>query len=341
MPEMDLSARAREVLGAIIKEYIVSGEAIGSRTLVKRHSIDQSPATVRNVMADLEEHGLLHQPHTSSGRVPTDSGLRFYVDRLMQVRDLTEAQRREIVARYDLTGSELQGILREVTRLLSEVSQQCAVVLVPRSEVSTLRRIEFLRIGESRLLAVLVMSSGIVQNRLIDMPGQGSLELQRMHNYLNELCAGHELGEVRRLVQRELEDERNHYDEMISQALKLGAEALERPIEDELVVEGTTNLFNHPGIDRDQLKQLMRSMEQKQAVLQLLDRTMLAEGVQVFIGAETRQEEMKKCALVTSSYGGERALGTLGVIGPTNMDYPRVISLVDFTAGILTRFLES
>lgn len=338
---MELSQRAREVLAAIVREYILAGEAVGSRTLVRRQGITQSPATVRNVMAELEEHGLLRQPHTSAGRVPTDTGLRFYVDRLMQAREITDRERDEILLRYQLSHVELQDLLREISRLLADVSQQCAVVLVPRSESSVLRRIEFIPIASDKLLAVLVMSSNVVQNRLIRISDRfPPQELQQIHNYLNELCAGKELGEVRRVVQAELEKEQNRYDSVLSRALQLGAEALDRPVEDELVVEGTERLLDLPEVDRDQIKGLMRGIEQKRMVLRLLDDTLTAEGVQVFIGAETQEQQLRNCAVVASAYGGSSPLGTLGVIGPSNMDYPRVVPLVDFTAGILTRALD-
>jgi heat-inducible transcriptional repressor len=167
---MDLNRRQREVLAGIVREYISTGEAVGSRTLVRRQGIDQSAATVRNVMADLEEAGLLSQPHTSAGRVPTASGLRFFVDRLMKLNQLSEAQKRDILTRYRLSNLELQQMLRQVSQLLSDFSKQCAVVLVPRSESAVLKRMEFVQISEDRVIAVLVMSSGLVQNRLLRPP---------------------------------------------------------------------------------------------------------------------------------------------------------------------------
>lgn len=339
---MELSARAREVLAAIVREYILDGGAVGARTLVRRHGIAQSAATVRNVMADLEEQGFLRQPHVSAGRVPTESGLRFYVDRLMKARELTEQEKQEILGRYDLSQMELQDLLRQLSRLLADVSQQCAIVLVPRSELAKLQRIEFIPAGPDRVLVVLVMDSGLVQNRLLRI-AEAFLphELQQVHNYLNHLCAGKELGEVRLLVQGEMEKEQTRYDRLITRALELGAQALRRPIEDELLVEGKERLLDLPGVDSDQMKALMRGIEQKRMVLRLLDETITADGVQVFIGAETNEEGLRNCALIASAYGGSKALGTLGVIGPSNMDYPRVIPLVDFTAGILTRALES
>lgn len=336
---MEIDGRQREILAAIVREYILTGEAVGSRTLVKRQGIEQSPATVRNVMADLEERGFLRQPHTSAGRLPTETGLRFFVDRLMRARELTDAEKAEIVARYRLTDVELQSLMREISRLLSDVSQQCALVLVPRSELSVLKRIDFVPLDAGRLLAVLVMSSGLVQNRLLKVRDLDGEHLLRAHRYLNDLCVGKTLSEVRQLVQTELESEQSRYDKAIRRGLELGAEVLDRPVEDELVIEGQARLLDHPDFDRDQLRALLEGIEQRRQVLQLLDETMSGEGVQVFIGAETQQEMLRNCAIVAASYGGSQPLGTLGVIGPSSLDYSRVISLVDFTAGLLTKVL--
>ena len=336
---MEITQRARDVLAAVVREYMLTGEAVGSRTLVRRQGIDHSPATIRNVMADLEEHGLLRQPHTSAGRVPTDEGLRFFVNRLMQVRQLTDAERQEILKRYKLSNVELQELLREVSRLLSEVSQQCALVLVPRTEATKLRRVEFVSLRQGKLIAVLVMETGMVHNRLLDVAGSFlPHEMESIHHYLNELCRGKTLAEVRVLVQRELDKEQNRYDELVSRALQLGG-ALATPVMDDIVVEGQSNLLEPKGADPEQMKALLRALEEKKLVVRLLDETIRGEGVQLFIGAETREEEFRSCALVASAYGGAQPLGTLGVLGPSSMDYPKVIPLVDFTASILTELL--
>jgi heat-inducible transcriptional repressor len=337
---MEISQRARDVLAAVVREYMLTGEAVGSRTLVRRQGIDHSPATIRNVMADLEEQGLLRQPHTSAGRVPTDEGLRFFVNRLMQVRQLTDAERQEILRRYKLSNVELQELLREVSRLLSEVSKQCALVLVPRTEATRLRRVEFVSLRQGKLIAVLVMETGMVHNRLLDVVGSFlPHEMERIHRYLNELCRGKTLAEVRLLVQRELENEQNRYDQLVSRALQLGVQALATPAADEIVVEGQSNLLEPRGADPEQTRAVLKALEEKKLVLRLLDETIRGEGVQLFIGAETREEEFRSCALVASAYGGAEPLGTLGVLGPSSMDYPKVIPLVDFTASILTELL--
>jgi heat-inducible transcriptional repressor len=339
---VELSPRAQEILAAIVREYILSGEAVGSRTLVRRQGINQSPATVRNVMADLEEQGLLLQPHTSAGRVPTDAGLRFFVDRLMQARELTTAERQEILSRYKLSNVELQELLREVSRLLSDLSQQCALVLVPRTEAAKLKHIEFVAIRPGVMIAVLVLDSGQVLNRLLNVAELPlPRELDGIHRYLSDLCLGKSLSEMRRLVELELASEQNRYDATVSRALELGKQAAAEPAPDEVLVEGQSRLLEvGAGKDPEQARALLRAIEEKRLLLRLLDETIRGEGVQVFIGAETRQEEMRSCAVVASAYGGaSRPLGTLGVIGPSSMDYARVIPLVDFTATALSKLL--
>ena len=338
---MTLSERGQQVLTAVVKEYMLRGEPVGSSNLVRLYGLEQSPATIRNVMSELEEEGLLQQPHTSAGRVPTDQGLRFYVDRLMRVRDLTAEDMQEVMSRYDLNNVEVQDLLREVSRLLSDLSKQCTVIVAPRAESSTLKRIEFVQIRRKKLIAVLVTRSGLVQNRMLTIEENLSLsELEAIHNYLNDLCVGKELADVRRLVQTELEKEQNRYVELVTMALHLGAQALAAPSDVEVLVEGHSRLLDHPrGFDPDEMKNVLRALEEKRLVLGLLDKTIEADGVKVFIGAETQEEEMRSCALVASAYGGKRPLGTLGVIGPSSMNYPRAVSLVDFSAGILTELL--
>lgn len=336
---MDINARQRDILAAIVREYVLRGEPVGSRTLVKHQSIEQSAATVRNVMADLEDQGFLSQPHASAGRVPTEVGLRFFVDRLMKVKEISEKEKKEILARYQLSDLELRELLREISKLLCDVSQQCALVLVPRSELSILKRIDFARLAEDKLIAIIIMSSGLVQNRLLRAK-ISDRELSEIHDYLNHLCVGKSLSEVRRLVQENLENEQSLYDEKIRKSLELGAEVLNRTVEDELVIEGKSKLLDLPAVDHQQTKELLEEIERKRLVLKLLDETMAADGVKVFIGAETEEESLRNCSIIARSYGGDAPLGTIGVLGPTNINYSRVISLVDFTAGILTHVLN-
>jgi heat-inducible transcriptional repressor len=339
----DLNHRARKILGAIVHEYLATGEAVGSRTVTRRHGIDLSPATVRNVMSDLEEAGLLKQPHTSAGRVPTDQGLRFFVDSLLKVRSLSDKERQELEQRYQIPGDDFDSALREAAHVLAELSTHTAVLVTPRPETDVLEHVEFMRLREGQLLAVLVAKSGQVANKIIASAEPISNEdLERIHNYLNEILAGLTLDEVRARVQKELADERVQYQALEKRALELSQKALPDSGA-EVIVSGQARLLeNMAGGDPaefEKMKALFRRLEEKRLLADLLERTQLAEGIRVFIGAETNIAELADFTIVATSYGGEgeaRPLGTLGVIGPTRMNYSKVITLVDFTAQLIS-----
>ncbi len=341
----DLNHRARKILGAIVQEYLQTGEAVGSRTITRKHGIELSPATVRNVMSDLEDAGLLKQPHTSAGRVPTDHGLRYFVDSLLKVRSLSAKEREELSHRYQGGSSDLDSSLREASRVLAELSSHTVVVVTPRPESDVLEHLEFMRLRDGMLLAVLVAKSGHVQNKIVnttDPIAEGDLE--RINNYLNSQLSGLRLEEVCARVQLELSSERIKYHELEKRALELSAQALPpEAVSSSVIIEGQARLLEGTSGDPSQmenLKALFRELEQKRHLADLLDRTAKAEGIQVFIGAETNIQGLADYTLVATPYGvsqgeGEepgQALGTLGVIGPTRMNYSKVITLVDFTA---------
>lgn len=342
----DLNQRSRKILAAIVQEYLNTGDAVGSRTVTRRHGIDLSPATVRNVMSDLEEAGLLKQPHTSAGRVPTEQGLRFFVDSLLKVRTLTPREREELGRRYALTGTDLETALRDASRSLAELSAHTVVIEAPRPEVDVVEHVEFMRLRDRQVLAVLVTKSGKVQNKLVTtVENYEASDLERINNLVNELVSGLTLDEMSLRVRRELATEETKYDELRRQALTLSAEALptDSPV---LIVEGQSNLFEAvAGLGeegRGKMKALFKGLEEKRLLAELLERAAQAPGIQVFIGAETHIEELADFTVVATAYGLEEAgrpLGTLGVIGPTRMNYSKVINLVDFTAQILSGFI--
>jgi heat-inducible transcriptional repressor len=340
---MELGQREAEVLAAIVREFIITGGPVGSQALVRDQGIHQSPATVRNVMAALEDAGFLCHPHTSAGRLPTDAGLRLYVNELMKAPELTQSEKKRIAGQYRLAGVDLASLLRLVPRLLSEVSQQCALVVVPRAALSRLERIEFLPLGGGRVVVVLMMDSRLVQNRTITLAEEPSGEqLERMCRYVNDLCRGKELREVRALVERELASEQTRYRELEHAALRMTEQAISGADDAEVLVEGQSRLLDHPALtDKEQLKALLRAVEEKSQLLRLLDAAIEADGAQVFIGEETGERQMKHCAVIAAAYGGDRPRGTLAVIGPASLDYARVISLVDFTAALLTQEFRS
>jgi heat-inducible transcriptional repressor len=351
MSQVNINSRARQILAAITQEYLATGEAVGSRTVTRRYGVDLSPATVRNVMTDLEELGLIRQPHTSAGRIPTALGLRFFVDSLLteKVRQLSPRDREDLASRHDFSTLEIDAALRESSRVLSEMSQHTVVLMMPRIDAEVLKHIEFLRVRDDALLAVLVSTSGRVQNKLVPLRSEdGPLregDLDRIHQYLNDKLDGRTLQEVRRLVEEELAGERVRYDALAQRALRLQQQALPDPEErpDEGVyVTGQANLIGHllteePPPDPARLKGLLRALEDRRLLVRLLEETEAASGLKVFIGAETAVPELSEQTVVAASYtDGARPVGALGVIGPTRMNYSRVIALVDFTAQLLS-----
>lgn len=348
MSTPELSRRARKILQAVVSEYLQSGDAVGSRTVTRRHDIGLSPATVRNVMSDLEEMGLLEQRHTSAGRVPTESGLRFFIQSLLKVRGLTPREKDEIRAR--LTGPTSEDVLQSASRLLSEITQHAAVIVAPDPAMARFGHVEFVPMRDGKMLAVLVTVDGRIENRIIMAPGViDAARLERIHNFLNMTLSGLTLDEVRARVQRELGDEKHRYDEMIATALRLGEQAF-APAPGEgrsadVVISGQANLVDpEAAADKvrfDRMRELLRALEDRALLIQLLDRTKSAEGIQVFLGAETAHAALSESSVVAVPYGAEeRPIGAIAVIGPMRMNYGKVMSIVDFTADLLGHMLR-
>jgi len=333
----DLSRRAQKILHAVVTEYLSVGDAVGSRTVTRRHDLGLSPATVRNVMADLEELGLLEQRHTSAGRVPTASGLRFFIDSLLKVRGLTPRERDEI--RERVTAPSPDEVMQRASRLLSDLTHHAAVILAPDPDEARLERIEFLPLRDGKLIAVLVTTDGRIENRLV-IDNVESSRLERIHNYLNQLLAGMTLDEVRDRVIRELGEDKHRYDEAVTSALRLGhavfVKAPERSAE--VVIAGQANLLDD--VQPEQIRDLLRTLEDKETLIRLLDRTRTADGLQVFLGTETAMQALSGSSIVAASYGPEeQPIGALAVIGPMRMNYGKVMSVVDFTADTVSQLL--
>lgn len=337
-----LTERNKKILEAIIEDYIVTAEPVGSKAVTSRHGLTLSPATVRNVMADLEEMGFLVSPHTSAGRVPTDKAYRFYVDSLLAVGTIDKVERERIRKRYSTAGRDIGAVLHETSRLLSSVSHYMGIVLAPRFSSTIFRHFEFVKLSGRRILAILVAQNGTVQNKLIESAEELSADdLVRMSNYLNELLEGLPVSEVRARILAEMRNEKVLYDTLLSRALKLS----EQTIEDsgaQIFIEGQTNIFEQPEFtDARRMKEVFRAFEEKSQLIHLLDRSLSADGVQIFIGAETRLNQVEGLSVITSPYvSGKNTLGVLGVIGPTRMGYGKVIPIVDYTAKLVSRLLE-
>jgi len=337
-----LTDRSRQILEAIIEDYIQTAEPIGSRTITRRHGLTLSPATVRNVMSDLEEMGYLVSPHTSAGRVPTDKAYRFYVDSMVRMNKIAREEREEIRKRCSLTGKDIGDVLKETSRMLSSVSHYMGIVMAPRFAANVFQHIEFISLSDKKILAILVSQNGTVQNRIFDTDTDlKTSDLSRMSNYLNDILKGLTIAQVKNRILEEMQQDKVRYDAMMATALELSRQTLEET-EVEVFIEGQANILEQPEFaDVGKMKEIFRAFEEKGQLLALLERCMTAEGVQIFIGAESHLNRMSGMSLVTSTYvTGKNTVGILGVIGPTRMGYSKIIPIVDYTARQVSRLLE-
>ncbi|MGZ6133127.1 MAG: heat-inducible transcriptional repressor HrcA [Myxococcaceae bacterium] len=338
-----LSDRARDVLHAIIREYIATGGPVGSQQLARSSSFELSSATLRNVMADLEDLGYLDKPHTSAGRIPTDRAYRFYVDTLIRLRDPNPRDRDAIQRGIPMNGAPLEDALQGAGRILHFLTRHAGVVVTPRPTSGTFHRIEFVRLREGRVLAILVDQDGQVHNRPVALDFEVSQEeLVRASNYLSELLEKLPLEQVRGRIEQELAQDQAAYDQLVGKALKLGLLATDTPPTEKVFIEGTGSFLDAPEFaDIDRMKSLFRALEEKTRLMALLDRVQRAREMQIFIGHESDISPGGDVSLVATPYGpADRSLGTVGVIGPTRMNYQRVIPLVQFTAQVLSSALE-
>ncbi len=338
----ELTEREREVLRAIIHAYISSAEPVGSRSVARKYGFQLSPATIRNIMADLEERGYLDQPHTSAGRIPTDLGYRCYVDSLMSRRPLTRAEESVIERQFRPVQGEVEDLMREATKLLSGLSRSVGVVLGPRAEQLAVKRIEFVHLSGERVLVILITTSGQVQHKVIVLdeviPQE---ELNRIARLLNTLVKGLSLSRVRQLLVKKMAEEKAMYDELLRRALTLGQKSFAGETEGEVYIGGTANIMEQPEFaDIEKMRTIFAAFEEKSKLVKILDQCLTQEGLTIIIGSENAVRELQRVSLVVAPYWcGERLLGTVGVIGPTRMEYSRIIPLVDFTARLVSRHL--
>ncbi|MCK5826702.1 MAG: heat-inducible transcription repressor HrcA [Desulfuromusa sp.] len=338
-----LNERSQNILEAIVEDYISSAEPVGSRAISRKHNLNLSPASVRNVMADLEEMGLLCSPHTSAGRIPTEKGFQYYIDTLLEVRDLNSNEKQNLRNSYRFQNMRMEDIMQEVGRVLSSLSQYTGLVMAPKFISTVFRQIEFIRLSRGRLLMIYVSETGLVQNKVIEADSSlTTSDLEYISNYLSSELNGLSIQEVRTKLSRELQEDRIHYDKLKKQALNLSCAALQDEIEDQIYVSGASLILGQPEFSTpEQMKRLVQAFESKKLLIELLDRGHSARGVQIFIGSESNQVDLEGCSLITSNFSNQKgAIGTLGVIGPIRMNYSQVVPIVDFTAQLVSRVLD-
>ena len=343
MSSEGLSTRAASLLRTLVDMHIREGQPVGSKALHVKSGLSVSPATIRNVMSDLEERGYLSSPHTSAGRVPTAQGYRLFVDSLLQMGPIDETAIQTL--RHELNPSRPSAdLIASASSLLTQVTSQAGIVTVPRPKASQLRQIEFLPLSDSRVLVILVVNEREVQNRVIELSRPLSeAQLRSAADWINHRHAGSDLSQVKQLLVGEMAQARAHIDDHLEAALQLAKDAMD--VEDapeEYVVAGENRLLQQAGADdMDKLRELFDAFERKRDLLELLDRCSRADGVQIFIGEEAGYKVLGDYSVITAPYAqGTQPVGVLGVIGPTRMAYERVIPLVDITARLLTAALS-
>jgi heat-inducible transcriptional repressor len=337
-----LDSRARHLLRALIAEHIRDGHPVGSRTLARTAGLDVSPATIRNVMADLEEIGLVAAPHSSAGRVPTAQGYRVFVDTLLEIKPL-DASEAALIHSGIPAAAGTRALLSNASSLLSGITHFVGLVTVPRREQFAFRQIDFVQIGGNRLLVILVFTDNEVQNRVIETPrAYAASELEQIANYLNAQFAGLSLDQIRRRLVAEMSQARADMDRMMAAAIHVAEAALRVETREDVLVSGHSNLLDVQELARiEHLRELFEAFQRKQELLRLLENCIHADGVRLFIGEESGFEALGQCSLVAAPYGTDgKVLGVLGVIGPTRMAYDRVIPVVQATARMVSAALN-
>ncbi|MEO1089281.1 MAG: heat-inducible transcriptional repressor HrcA [Pseudomonadota bacterium] len=347
----DLNQRSREVFRHIVDSYVTTGEPVGSRTVARRLVQPLSAATIRNVMADLEDAGLLYAPHTSAGRLPTDAGLRLYVDGLLEVGNLTADEKQDIEQRCTGVGRSVEGLLSDATDALSGLSKHAGLVIAPTSD-APFKHVEFVPLAPGRALVVVVHEGGLVENRVIELPlGMSLSQLVEASNYLTARLTGRTLEEAQDTIAVELDAHRSQLDELSRKVVEDGLAMWSGTGDDGvLILKGQAQLLDDVTslVELERIRSLFQAVETKKSLLRLIERTTSSDGVQIFIGAETELFGLSGCSLVVAPYrgadGGDekppRVLGAVGVIGPLYMNYARIIPMVDFTAQTVGRLLS-
>lgn len=338
-----LDERSKKVLYAIIQCYINSPGPVGSRVVTKKYDFGLSPATIRNIMSDLEELGYLRQPHTSAGRIPTDSGYRFYVDSLGAERQLiNNALMAELNKKFELIKKDINSFLDDASKMLSELSHYIGITMAPNTSMSTLNKIELLKYRDNQLAVILFTDEGIIKNKIVPVdPEISQKELNRIADYVNSRFRGQSLDEIKRLILKEMSRERVLCDSLISEAVTICRNAFSAA-PGNIYISGLSEVLRLPDFcDINRIRELLQALESKQIIINLLDNIADSEGTQVLIGAENPLDAMKQFSVVAATYKeGGRPMGTVAIIGPRRMNYQEAISIIDSTAQFITKLLS-
>lgn len=347
----DLTERSRQILREIVDTYVETGEPVGSRRVSRRLDERLSPATVRNVMADLEDLGLLTAPHTSAGRLPSHLGLRLYVDGLLEVGEIPEEQRRSIEKQCSGAGRSIENVLVDVSETLSGLSNYAGMVVAPNSD-RPFKHVEFVPLGPGRALVVMVNDNGLVENRVIDVPGDlPTSALIEAGNYITSMVAGRTLNEAAELIRSEIAEHQVELDALTQKVVQSGVATWTGSNEDDdglLIVRGQANLLDDvtTKVDIERIRSLFQLLEKRRSMAKLVEAAEQGNGVQIFIGAENDLFALSGCSAVLAPYragdaqGKSSIVGAIGVIGSSRMNYSRIVPLVDYTAQLVTRMLS-
>lgn len=345
--EFVFDERSRQILSAAIKLYVATGEPVGSRTLSRLSREGLSPATIRNIMADLEEEGYLYQPHTSAGRVPTDKGYRFYVDHMLGDSRVSKQDEARIQRGLldEQTRMRPEALLERTSHMLSQVSDNIGVVVSLSRAQEGLEQIEFVRLSDGRILVITILRGGLVQDRLIRIEEDISQDdLDQAARYLSDGYRGLTLTEIRSELLTLMSEEKTLYDKLLQTAILVCEKGLQTPDEADVYVDGTATIIDKPDFaDTERMRALFRMFEEKSKIVRLLDQCIaipMQNGVRIQIGSETRSPSLRDCSIIASPlFSGERVVGGIGVVGPTRMEYARVIGIVDYVAKLFERVL--
>lgn len=338
-----LNDRSREIFREIVESYLETGAPVGSRTLSRRLRQSLSPASVRNVMSDLEAAGLLFAPHTSAGRLPTERGLRLFIDGFLEVGNLSEEERHSIMAQCAGSGRSMEEMLTQASEMLSGLTGWAGLVLAPKLEAA-LRHIEFINLGDGRALVVLVGETGSVENRIIEVPaGVPASALTEAANYLNDRLRGRTLGEAREEILKELEQHRAELDEISVRVVESGVATWSGDKKQSLIVRGRASLLENieAAEDLERIRQLFDDMDTKTSLIEMLELATSGPGVRIFVGSENKLFSLSGSSVIVAPYldSTQRVIGAIGVVGPTHINYARIIPMVDYTAQVIGRLI--